>query len=303
MGDEAHRNPLRFPLKEWIGIFRDANNRIGDHNLSLISAGVAFFSMLALFPAIAAMISLYGFMADPQAVQTNLVILEPVIPVEVYRIISNQVNSLLRTSSSTLGITSVISILLAIWSARTGVFAMITGLNIVYRAPTRRNFFRRVVLAYLLTFLLISVGIVAVSAVVVLPTIIAYFPIGAMAGKAVHILRILIALTTILAGIGILYRFGPNLKKGSRVGLVSIGSLVAAVLWIAGSSLFSFYLSNFGKYNEVYGSLGAVVAMLIWFYLSAWVVFLGAELNAEIAHHKEFGPEALRGTGDEGDFL
>lgn len=300
MGDTKQRNPLRFSLWEWIGIFRDATQRIGDHNLSLISAGVAFFSMLALFPAIAAMISLYGFLSDPYAVQANLVLLEPLLPKEVYKIISAQVNTLLETSSSTLGITSVISILLAIWSARTGVFAMITGLNVVYRAPTRRNFFRRVVLAYLLTFLLIAVGIVSIAAVVIVPTIIAYFPIGPLASKAIHVLRLLIALSTILLGIGILFRYGPNLKK-NRVRLLSVGSVVSALLWIAGSSLFSFYLSNFGKYNEVYGSLGAVVAMLIWFYLSAWVVFLGAELNAEIAHHKEFGPDGRK--EDEGDFL
>ena len=286
-----------FPVKEWVEIFLHANERIGAHNLSLISAGVAFFSMLALFPAIAATISLYGYFSDPVAVETNLQLLQPILPEQVYRIVYDQVHSLLATSSSTLQITSILSILLAVWSARAGVLAMITGLNVVYRVQTRRNFFRRLINAYLLTFVLIGTAIISISSVVIIPTIASFFPLGGFAGVAVQLLRWTITLVAILLSIGILYRFGPNIKT-DRVRYISVGAAVAAVLWIIVSSLFSFYLTNFGQYNQVYGSLGAVIAMLIWFYLTAWVVFLGAELNAEIAHHRKHGPgnHELKGT-------
>jgi membrane protein len=289
MDDQKRRSQRRFPLREWWQIFLQANDRIADHNLSLISAGVAFFSMLALFPAIAATISLYGYFSDPSEVLTNLQLLEPVVPDAVYKIIYVQVTKLITTPTSALGITSILSILFAIWSARAGVFSMITGLNIVYRTRVRRNYFRRVVLAYVLTFVLIGVAIVAIGAVVILPTIMAFVPLGPVAGFVVQVLRWSIAMMTILAGIGILYRYGPNLKE-NKIPLFSAGSFLASILWVVVSSLFSVYLSNFGQYNEVYGSLGAVIAMLLWFYISSWVVFLGAELNAEINHHRTFGP-------------
>ena len=264
-------------------ILRASIAHVGENNLALISAGVAFFSMLSLFPALAALIALLGLISDPAVVVAQLEEMRPLLPEDVYQIINTQVVSLVTASSGSLGRAGVISLILALWSARAGVGAMITGLNAVYNKRdlnTARHYLR----ALLLTIGLVAVGIVSLLSLVVIPILLAFFPLGGLSRFAVEAARWGVVVTVLFAGIGMLYRYGPN-RRGAQFRWLSAGAMVAVVFWVILSVGFSYYVSNFGNYNQVYGSIGAVIAMLIWLWISSFLVLYGAALNAQIELH------------------
>ena len=257
-----------------------AFGQIGRNELSLISAGVAFFAMLSIFPALAALIAILSLIADADVVLTQLEQVRGVLPDDVYRILYNQIEALVRTSPDTLGWTGAVSIGFALWSARAGVNAMMQGLNAVFDAE-RRPTLRRYLRALMLTLSLVALGIIALMTVVVAPVVLAFFPLVGVKSALVEALRLALALFVIFGGIGLLYRFGPNRRPALRQ-FLSPGAIFAAFSWIAVSYAFSYYVREFGNYNEVYGSIGAVIAMLIWLWMSSFVILLGASLNAEL---------------------
>lgn len=247
-------------------------------NLGLIAAGVAFYAMLAIFPAITAIISLFGLVADPAAIETMLGVMQEIMPEEAYRLFDDQIARLVSAQTDKLGWTGLLSLLVALWLARVGVAALIRGLNAIYERPNRGGV-RHLAVALMLTVSLVGVAIVALLAVVVSPIILAFLPLGPAAALAAELSRWAIAFSVIVAGLGLLYRFGPN-ARGERHGWFTSGALLTLVFWLIASIGFSIYLANFGRYNEVYGSIGAVVAMLIWLWISAYLVLAGAAFNA-----------------------
>jgi len=253
---------------------------LNDSNLGLISAGIAFYGMLAIFPTVAAIIAIWGFFADPGAVREQLETMRGLIPGDAYDIIDQQITSLITANSSTLGWATAISLSAALWSSRAGVAALIRGLNAIYREKNRVGL-RQITTAFGVTFLLIGVALVALLSVVILPIVLAVLPLGPITALLIASVRWVVALAVVIGGIGVLYRFGPNRRK-ARVPWLTPGALVAVVIWGVISYGFSYYLSNFGRYNEIYGALGAVIALLMWLYLSAFSVLLGAALNAEL---------------------
>ncbi|MCX7566573.1 YihY/virulence factor BrkB family protein [Sulfitobacter sp. F26169L] len=262
---------------------RDGFVQIGDTNLSLVSAGVGFFGMLSLFPAIAALIALLSLISNPDVVIAQLEDMRGLLPQDVYIIFHNQIVALVTASPDTLGWAGVISISAALWSARAGVAAMMTGLNAVHGEKNRATI-SHYVRALLLTLALVGVGIVALITLVVAPVILAFFPLGGVAGIIAETVRWVIAISILLAGVSVLYRYGPNRGKSHRRSIKS-GAIVAVVSWAALSLVFSYYVANFGNYNQVYGSIGAVIAMLIWLWLSSFVILLGAVVNAQVEKH------------------
>ncbi|MEM7519750.1 MAG: YihY/virulence factor BrkB family protein [Pseudomonadota bacterium] len=275
-------------------LFESLRN-IGADNLALISAGVAFYSMLSLFPALAALIAVLGLVADPVVVVAQLEEMRPFLPEDVYDIINAQVVGLVNTSTDRLTWAGVISVALAIRSARAGVAAMIMGLNSVCKAPSR-NTFRHYLRAVLLTVALVGVGIVSLLSLVVVPVLLAFFPLGAAGTLLVEALRWVIAVAVLFVGIGLLYRHGPNRVEAAlahtRPAWLSVGAIFAVLFWVLLSAAFSYYVSNFGNYNQVYGSIGAVVAMLVWLWISSFLVLFGAELNVQIAQRHRVGADA-----------
>lgn len=255
-------------------------NHVAENNLALVSAGVAFFAMLSLFPALAALIALFGLVSDPAVVLSQLEELRGLMPDDVYDIIHEQVVSLVTASSDTRGWTGVISLMVALWSARAGVGATIIGLNSVYQERNRGltyHYFQ----ALMLTLLLVAVGIVAGLSLVVVPLVLTFMPLGPFGTLVIEVLRWFVAFSVILVGIGMLYRWGPN-RRAARVPWLSLGAVLATVSWVALSFGFSFYVANFGNYNQVYGSIGAVIAMLIWLWITSFLVLFGAAINAQI---------------------
>lgn len=284
--------PKEFFATTWAAL-RDGFLQIGETNLALVSAGVGFFGMLSLFPAIAALIALLSLVADPDVVIAQLEQMRGLLPDDVYEIFNAQIVSLVTTSSDTLGWAGVISISAALWSARAGVAAMMTGLNAVHGEKDRAtasHYFR----ALMLTLALVGVGIVALITLVIAPVVLAFFPLGGVAGFVAETLRWAIAITILLAGVSVLYRFGPN-RGSPEQRSVRSGAVFAVLSWALLSVGFSYYVANFGNYNQVYGSIGAVIAMLVWLWLSSFVILLGAVVNAQVEKHV-YGMEVPEAT-------
>lgn len=251
-----------------------------DRHLGLIAAGVAFYTMLAIFPGMAATIAIWGFFADPVVMRDYLSQVRDLIPDAAYSIIQAQLNALLAANSSTLGWATAVSLAVALYSVHSGVSALITGLNAIH-ASRRRSGIMRLVGSVLLTFALMGLFLTALSTVVILPIALNFLPLGPLAGYILSILPWLVMFAVVLVVLGLFYRWGPNMDD--RHAWITPGAVLAALLWAAASMAFSVYLANFGAYNRVYGSIGAVIALLMWLYISAYIVLLGAAINAERA--------------------
>lgn len=275
------KRPAQFNLRVWWKVAGRVMAAADTNNVGLVAAGVAFYSLLSIFPAFAALIALWGYFADPAMLRDQMGVAERLLPAGAFSILSEQVRALIATNKSTLQLTSLVSLALAIWTARNGVAAMIRGLNSIYSQSHRANLITRYAIAILLTVILIIVSVFAFAAVVVLPPVMAFLPLGGLAQVAIAAVKWVVVLAVVFFGICLLYRYGPN-RRAARVPWITAGAVIALLVWALGSAAFSIYLRNFGSFNEVYGSLGAVVALLFWLYISAYVVLMGAQLNAEL---------------------
>lgn len=253
----------------------------GERPLGLIAAGVGFFAMFAIFPAVAALVALWGFWADPALIDQQMEDLTRLLPPDAFALLNGQVEALIAANVSTVGWTTAISTGAALWSARAGVGALIEGINAVHGTRNRGGVLHAIA-SLLMTLVLVGVVIVALAAVIVLPVVLAFFPLGGFAGFALNLAKWALVLLVVGFGIGLIYRYGPNIE-GQRPPFLSPGLVFSVLLWAGMSLLFSRYFGNFGSYNRIYGSIGAVIALLMWFYLSAYVVMLGAALNAVLA--------------------
>jgi membrane protein len=250
----------------------------GRTHLGLIAAGVAFYASLAIFPGIAALIALFGLLADPTMVEAELAILKDVIPDDAFVLLADQVDRLLTAGRQRLGWTTLLSVAIALWSARAGVSGLVGGLNAIYGTPNRGGIWHEV-FSLILTLVLIAMAIAAMLTVFVAPILIAYLPITPDTANWLTWLRWATALVLMVAGLVLVYRIGPNRRIRRSIWMIW-GAAPVVVLWLGASAALSFYMSNFPSYNQVYGSIGAVVALMLWMYLSAYLVLLGAALNA-----------------------
>lgn len=265
-------------MKSWVRIAKSMWTEMGKRNLDLIAAGVAFFALLAIFPGIAAMISIWGMVSDPTMIESQFALLQQFLPEEAHELVAAQIDRLAATHERALGWTTLISIGMTLWTARLGLGALMTGLNTIHGVDNRGGL-RRAVLAIALTLTMIIVAIIAIGAIIVLPLILAFIPLGPFASIVANGVIWGVALSVVLAGLSIIYRYGPN--RNTRLPWITPGLMLAVSLWMLGSLAFSWFMGNFGNYNETYGSLAAVVALLIWFYISAYATLLGALLNAQ----------------------
>lgn len=250
--------------------------------LPLVASGIAFFGLLALFPALALIIAIWSLFADPAVVEAQFEMARGFLPPEAYRLIDDQMARLVSADSATLGWATLLSLGAAIWSSRAGVAALMEGLNIAYRTQSR-NPVRAFMSAVGITILLIAVAVAALLAVVITPIFLSFLPLGPSETAILSAMRWLVAIALIFFAVSVVLRYGPNRRHlRPETPWLTPGLLLAVAVWAAISWLFSFYLSNFGRYNEVYGTLGAVIALLMWMWLSAMAVLAGALLNSEI---------------------
>jgi len=256
--------------------------RIEVADLFMISAGMAFYGLLSIFPAVAAVIAIWGFVADPGVIRGQVAATQDFLPSDSYRLISEQVEALLAANSRDMGWATLISTMLALWSSRAGVSSLISGINAIHHLPQRGGVMH-VVRSLLLTMTLVGIVLAAMMLAVVVPVVVRYLPLDAVVGLVVEYLNFTLGLALVVFGIALVYRLGPNRPVGDHRPIFTPGLAVAVILWAMVSRGFVFYLSNFHSYNQVYGSIGAVIALLMWMYLSGFAILLGAAVDADRA--------------------
>ena len=275
--------PRDIPGPGWRDIAIRTWNEMSRDHVSMVAAGVAFYGLLALFPAIGAMISLWGLMFDPMAIEGQIEQVSAALPQQAADIIREQAKTVAEGAGTGVGLAAIAGLALALYSTSKGIKSLIEGLNIIYDEQESRGFIKLNLIAFGLTLLMIVMMVGVLGLIVVLPALLSGLGLGSTMQALVILLRWpLLALVAIVA-LALLYRFAPS-RAQPRWRWVSWGAVVATVLWVVGSIAFSFYVRNFGSYNETYGSLGAVIVLLMWFWLSAFIVLMGAELNSEMEH-------------------
>jgi membrane protein len=276
-------HPLEIPWTGWKDILWRTYREMYSDRLLSISGGVAFFILFAIFPAITALVSAYGIFFNATTIGQDLSLLQDVVPANVLGILNEQATRIASQRNGALSIGVMVGIAVTLWSAMGGIKAMIDALNVINEQQESRNAFRLNLVALVFTLGGFAVFLAAVGAVIAVPLALSWAGFGGAAGELIRMARWPALLIVLLGGLAVLYRYGPD-RRAARWQWVSVGSVFAAVAWIAASFLFSWYLAKFNTYNVTYGSLGAVLAMMMWLWISSMVVLLGAELNSEIEH-------------------
>lgn len=274
-------SPRELQRLGWWDVLRRTWAEFNDDNIPLVAAGVTFYVLLALFPAMAAVVSLYGLFADLRDVGEQLQTLAVVLPRETLSFLAEQMVRLAAANTGGLSIALVTSLLIAIWSASGAVRSIILGLNIAYEEREKRKFVRLTFTALVFTLGGLALGILLLAGTVVVPLVARFF--GPEVERATELIRWPLLAVGLWFGVTVLYRYGPS-RDRPRWRWVTWGAAGVTVAWIACSAVFSIYLSQFAHYDRTYGPLGAAIGFLMWTYLSAILVLAGAELNAEMEH-------------------
>lgn len=269
------------PVRGWREILSRVKADLGRDHFSIIAAGVAFFALLALFPGLAALVSLYGLISDPLEVQAQLAMVSGLMPPAAYRIIETQLQSIARQSGGSLGFGFFGGLLLTLWSANKGVKALMEALNIAYEEKETRGFIKQNLLSLVFTFLSILFVVVTLAILVVTPALLELLPLPGSTQRLYQLLRWALLAVMAIMLLNFTYCYLPN-RPAARWRWLSHGSFFAWFFWMLASALFSYYTVNFGNYHKTYGSLGAVVVLMMWFYLTVFIILLGGELNAEL---------------------
>jgi membrane protein len=276
--------PTRIPWRGWKDILWRTYAEISEDRLLLVAAGVVFYAMLAIVPAITALVSLYGLFTPAGTIGAQLNFLADIMPEGAYQLVSEQVVRIAGNSDGKLTFAFVAGLAVALWSANAGMKAIFDALNVVYDEDEKRGIVTLNAISLTFTLAAICVLLLALGAVVVLPLVLAFLGFAAQQQAGLlPLLRWPALFVLLMVGLAVLYRFGPS-RSHARWRWVSVGSVVAAVTWIAVSVAFSWYLSRFADYNATYGSLGAVIGLMMWMWISTTVILAGAELNSEIEH-------------------
>jgi membrane protein len=275
--------PWHIPWRGWKDIFWRTYNQISEDRLLAVAAGVVFYGLLAVFPALTALVSLYGLFADPSRISDHLSLLSGLLPEGAMSIIREQVNRITAKGGTQLGLAFVFGLAVAFWSANAGMKALIDALNVIYGEKEKRGFIALNLQSLALTLGGMLAILVAVAAIVILPIVLTYVGLGGWTEFILRISRWPTLLLLVIVGLAVLYRFGPS-REEPRWEWLSVGSVLAAVAWLISSVLLSWYLSNFANYDATYGSLGAAIGMMMWMWISSIIILFGAELNSEIEH-------------------
>ena len=278
--------PRDIPASGWRDILFRVKDRMKRDNLSIISAGVAFYALLAIFPALIALIGLYGLAFDPQQVMNHLTSLTAVLPGEAAQLIGEQLAEVASMEKTSLSVGAIVAVLLALWSASAGMRTLMTALDVAYAEEETRGTFRFYGTSLLLTLGAIVGALVAIGTVVAVPALLKLAGLSEGVENLVAYARWPLLALVMLVGLAIVYRYGPDREK-PQWRWVSWGAVIASVLWIIGSALFSLYVTQFGNYNKTYGSMAAVIILMMWFLLTAYVFLIGAEINAEMERQTE----------------
>jgi membrane protein len=276
-------SPSQIPARGWKDILWRVCDGISEDRILANAAGVTYYALLALFPAIAALVSIYGLFADPSAIVSHLDAISRFAPGGAVDVIRDQLTRLTAQGSTTLGISFLIGLMVSLWSANSGIKALFDALNVVYEEKEERSFIK--LNAVTLSFTLATIGfvLVALACMIALPVALNYLPLPGVTALILKFAPWPILLVLIALALALMYRYGPS-RTEPRWQWITPGSAFAAIAWLAASALFSWYAANFGNFNKTYGSLGAIIGFMTWMWLSIIVVLIGGKLNAETEH-------------------
>lgn len=296
-GGEAEA-PTDIPAGGWKDILKRTVASIKDDHVQMMAAGLAFYTMLAIFPALVALISIYGLVSDPTQVQDQIETVTSNLPEETSALIESQLTGIVESSTTALGWATVIAIVGALWTASSGMQQGVKAINRAYDEEETRGFLRLRGLALGLTFTYMVIAIVSTGLILAVPPLLDRLDLGQAAEVLLSIAQFVLLAVVFMAGLAILYRYAPD-RAEPRWKWISAGAVVATIVWIIASIGFSLFVSQFGNYQETYGALAGVIILLLWFFISAFVVLMGAELNAETEHQTRrdttTGPERPMG--------
>jgi membrane protein len=279
----AATHPLQVPARGWKDILLRIWKNIGKDRIIVVAAGVTFYSVLALFPAIAALVALYGLFADPATITSHLDSTAGLVPGGAIEVIRDQITRVASQGRTALGLTFIGGLLASLWSANAGMKSLFDALNLVYNEPEKRGLIWLNVISLTFTVLAIVFALVAIGTMVVVPIVLNFLGLAGATEMVIKIARWPALFIVVSLALAFLYRYGPSREK-PRWRWITWGSACAAIAWLVVSILFSWYAENFESYNKTYGSLGAIIAFMFWIWLSTIVVLIGAELNAETEH-------------------
>ena len=274
-------SPTDIPWRGWKRVMRRTWDEIISDRVALVAAGCAFYGTLALFPAISMLVSLYGLVFDPVTVEPQLATLQDLLPPAAFQLISERVHMLVSKPQGALTTGLLISTAVALWSSATGTKSIISALNLAYEERERRSFLRFQVTAFIMTLLALLGAVLGLGLLVALPPFLALLGFEGNVAALVRVASALLLVGFVLGSLSLLYRFGPC-REAARWRWITPGSMLATILWVLASVLFSFYVGHLASYDATYGPLGAVVGVMMWFFVTVYVVLLGAELNAEL---------------------
>ena len=293
--------PGQIPAQGWKQILKRAWKEQKEDNIGLIAAGVAYYAFTALFPALIAAVTLYGLIADPEEVTAQIRSITDTLPADAASLITTQLTEIANGPSSALGVGLVVSVLAALFSASGGVGNLIKAINIAYDEEETRGFVKLRGLALLFTLGAVLFVVVALALIAVLPVVLDNIGLGGIGGVLVFVLRWAGLVAFMMVALAVLYRYAPD-RDAPKFRWVGLGAAVATLLWIVASAGLSFYVNNFGSYGKTYGALAGVVVLLLWLYITAFIVLLGAEINSEseqqTAKDSTKGPEKPKGQRD-----
>jgi membrane protein len=278
----AARRSTQIPSAGWRDILLRVFHGISEDRITTIAGGVTFFVLLAIFPGLAGLISLYGLFADSTTISQHLDSVAGILPEGGMQILRDQLQQLTSQPAQKLGFATLSSLAISLWSANGGIKAIFEGLNAVYHESEKRSFFRLNAISLGLTLGILAFVIASLLTITILPDLLSLLGLPRI-GKIVSFARWPVLLAVASFMIAVVYRFGPN-RNPAQWRWISPGSIFAAFAWVAASLLFSWYTAHFGSYNKTYGSLGAAVGFMTWIWISTIVILVGAKINAEMEH-------------------
>ena len=273
------------PATGWKAFVKKIRFRLAHDHVQVVAAGVGFYFFMALFPAVAAAVSLYGLVVEPHEVERQMARLTMVLPDQARALIDNFLHGLVAKSDSTLSWSFALSTLLSLFSSRQGISAIFEGVGIAYRTTEARGFLRKNALQLAFTLGGILIGLLSIGLVAGWPALVHSLHLPPTASHIIGWGRWVVLGIILIIALGALYRFAPD-RVHPPFAWATLGPVVATVLWMSGSILFSWYIHHFGSYDKTYGTLAAVIILLLWLFLTAFIILLGAEINAEQEHER-----------------
>jgi membrane protein len=276
-------SPSEIPAKAWKDILLRVYSNVGDHRILALAAGMTYYSLLAIFPALAALVAIYGLFSDTGTIAKHLDEVSGFMPAGAIDVAREQLTRVASKGSQTLGLTFIIGLAVSLWSANAAMKSLFDTLNIVYGEKEKRGFLKLNAMSLAFTFAAIVFVLAALGTVVVLPVVLNYVWLSNFTDVFIRIVRWPAMFLVVALALACIYRFGPS-REAPRWRWITWGSVAATILWLGASALLSWYAANFGKFNETYGSLGGAIGFMTWLWISAIVILLGAEVDAEMEH-------------------